>query len=132
MTYARGLKSLDYALGSSRLQHAIVSMGYEPFNARLSPDHRGFFLDFDTHKLFGSPMQDLATPHWRMLKANNPYQVNAYINTMFDLLMAHNAFERGERLTFPGNQHQQTDRNVLAASLSADASIPARRTGLVA
>ncbi|KAI2507029.1 hypothetical protein MHU86_7414 [Fragilaria crotonensis] len=126
-TYARGSKCLDYALGSPRLQEALVRMGYDAFNARLSSDHRGFFLDFDTVKLFGSPTQDLATPARRMLKATNPCQVTAYINTMYEFLEEHNAFRRGERLTYAGNRHQyaeKLDRDVLAASLAAEAHIP--------
>ena len=126
-TYSRGTKCLDYALGSPRLQAALVAMGYEEFNARLSSDHRGYFLDFDTDTLFGSPTPDLATPHRRMLKANNVRQVTAYIDRMYELLSAHNAFQRGHKLTHPGNRHrfaERLDRDVLAASISAEASLP--------
>jgi hypothetical protein len=126
-TYARGSKCLDYALGSSRIRDAMLAMGYEPFNARLSSDHRGLFLDFDTAKLFGSPTPDLATPTRRMLKSNNAHQVRAYIDHMYHLLLVHNAFDRGDRLTYPGIRHQfaeRLDRDVLAASLAAEASIP--------
>jgi hypothetical protein len=62
-----------------------------------------------------------------MLKANNVHQVTAYIDRMYELLLAHNAFERGTRLTYQGNRHQfaeRLDRDVLAASLSAESSIP--------
>jgi len=105
----------------------MLAMGYEHFNARLSLDHRGLFLDFDTAKLFGSPTPDLATPTRRMLKSNNAHQVTAYIDHMYHLLLAHNAFDRGDRLTYPGIRHQfaeRLDRDVLAASLAAEASIP--------
>ncbi|KAI2497109.1 hypothetical protein MHU86_17370 [Fragilaria crotonensis] len=102
-------------------------MGYEAFNVRLSSDHRGFFIDFDTDKLFGSPTPNLASPNRRMLKANNIHQVTAYIDTMYEFLLAHNAFQRGRRLTYPGNRHQfaeRLDRDVLAAGLAAEAKIP--------
>jgi hypothetical protein len=105
----------------------MTLMGYESFNARLSSDHRGLFLDFDTAKVFGSLTPDLATPNRRILKSNNVRQVTACIDHMYHLLLAHNAFNRGDRLTYPGNQHQfakQLDRDVLAASLAAEASIP--------
>ncbi|KAI2490278.1 hypothetical protein MHU86_24299 [Fragilaria crotonensis] len=126
-TYARGSKCLDYALGSMRFKDAMISMGYDAFNARLSSDHRGFFIDFHTDILFGSPTQDLATPTRRMLKANNPHQVTVYIDAMYELLLKHNAFERCERLTHEGNRHQyaeRLDRDVLAASLAAEKSLP--------
>ncbi|KAI2501756.1 hypothetical protein MHU86_12676 [Fragilaria crotonensis] len=101
----------------------MIAMGYDPFNARLSSDHR----DFNTDKLFGSPTADLASGKRRMLKANNAAQVTTYINKMYEFLLAHNAFDRGMRLTYPGNRHQfaeRLDRDILAASLAAEAAIP--------
>ncbi|KAI2513650.1 hypothetical protein MHU86_790 [Fragilaria crotonensis] len=126
-TYSRGSKCLDYALGSLRVRDALTLMGYESFNARLSSDHRGFSLDFDTAKLFGSSTPDLVTHTRQMLRANNVHQVTAYIDRTYQLLEAHNAFARSRRFTFPGNRHQfaeRLDRDVLAASLSAESSIP--------
>jgi hypothetical protein len=127
-TYARGSKCLDYALGSPNLRDAMISMGYDSFNARLSSDHRGFFLDFDTDKFFGSSTPDLVGPNRRMLKAQSTYQVTAYIYKMYELLLAHNAFDRGQRLTYPGNRHtfaeRLLDRDLLAASLAAEKSLP--------
>lgn len=126
-TYSRGTKCLDYAMGSAGIRDAMIAMGYDPFNARLSSDHRGFFLDFYTDKLFGSPTADLASVKRRMLKANNAAQVTTYINKMYEFLLAHNAFDRGMRLTYPGNRHQfaeRLDRDILAASLAAEAAIP--------
>ncbi len=104
----------------------MIAMGYDPFNVRLSSDHRGFFLDFDTDKLFGNPTSDLASVKRRMLKANNTAQVTTYINKMYELLLAHNAFDPGTRLTYPGNRHQFAERldgDVLAASLAAETAI---------
>jgi exonuclease III len=109
-TYSRGTKCLDYALGSARMRDALIALGYDPFNVRLSSDHRGFFLDFDTDKLFGNPTSDLASLKRRMLKANNTAQVTTYINKMYELLTAHNAFDRGTRLTYPGNRHSSIRR----------------------
>lgn len=66
-------------------------------------------------------------PNRRMLKANNIHQVTAYIDHMYELLLAHNALQRGSRLTYPGNRHQfaqRLDRDVLAAGLLAEAKIP--------
>ncbi len=127
-TYARGSKKcLDYELGSMRFKDAMISMGYDAFNARLSSNHRGFFIDFHTDALFGSPTQDLATPMRRMLKANNTHQVTAYIDAMYELHLKHNAFERCKRLTHEGDRHQyaeRLDRDVLAASLAAEKSLP--------
>lgn len=126
-TYARGTKCIDYALASPRLSHALVHAGYEPFNARLSSDHRGYFIDFDTVLMFGRPTQDLASPGKRKLKATNLIQVTAYINKKYELLNAHNAFERVERLSYIGDRHQYAERldnDVVAASLAAEDALP--------
>ena len=67
------------------------------------------------------------SPTRRMLKANNTHQVTTYINAMYESLSEHNAFERGERLTHEGDRHQyaeRLDRDVLAASLAAEKSLP--------
>jgi hypothetical protein len=118
---------LFYALGSPHLRDAMIATGYDSFNARLSSDHRGFFLDFDTDKFFGSLTPDLVGPNRRMLKAQSTHQVTAYINKMYKLLLAHNAFDRGQRLTYPGNRHtfaERLDHDLLAASLAAEKSLP--------
>jgi hypothetical protein len=78
--------------------------------------------------LFGRPTQDLATsPGKRKLKATNLTQVTAYINKMYELLLAHNAFERVERLLYLGDHHQNAerlDKDVVAASLAAEDALP--------
>ena len=45
-TYARGRKRLDYAMCTSKAAEAIDHCGYEPFNHRLTSDHRGFFSGY--------------------------------------------------------------------------------------
>ncbi|KAI2492122.1 hypothetical protein MHU86_22426 [Fragilaria crotonensis] len=126
-TYARGSKCLDYALASKTVCDALLRAGYEPFDARLSSDHRGYFFDFHTDTLLGNLTQDLATPQQRMLSASNVNQVTKYINEKYDLLLAHNAFVRAERLSYLGNRHQfaeRLDRVVLESSLVAESRIP--------
>jgi exonuclease III len=58
-TYARGRTRLDYALGTHRVAASVLSGGYESFNYRFHTDHRAYFLDFDTRRLFGSSTQQL-------------------------------------------------------------------------
>jgi exonuclease III len=79
VTYARGVKCLDYALGTPQVAEAVVAVGYEAFNERFISDHRGYFLDFKTNILFGSPTQDLAAHTRRTLCSSNPKQNTAYI-----------------------------------------------------
>lgn len=95
--------------------------------ARLSSDHCGYFFDFNTDILLGNLMQDLETPSRRMLSTSNVHQVTKYINEKYELLLAHNAFARAERLSYLGNRHQfaeRLDRVVLESSLVAESCIP--------
>jgi hypothetical protein len=127
-TYARGTSCLGYALASpTSVCTALLKSGYDAFDARLHSDHQGYFFDFQTDLLFGNPTQDLVTPQQRMLFATNVQQITNYINEKYDLLIAQNAFERGQRLTYLGDRHQfaeRLDHAVLEASLAAESRIP--------
>ncbi|KAI2491622.1 hypothetical protein MHU86_22939 [Fragilaria crotonensis] len=122
-TYARGTKRLDYTLASSSVSEALVSAGYEEFNAHVVSDHRGFFLDFDTNLLFGSSTQQLVSSEARDLSSSNIQQVTDYIREKHRILFQHhNAFDRSVQLSKPGNRHafaERLDQDVLAASLTA-------------
>jgi hypothetical protein len=59
-TYARGRHCIDYGFATPRVIQSISQCGYEQFNARYSTDHRAYFFDFETAKLFGRPTPELA------------------------------------------------------------------------
>ena len=127
ITYARGVKCLDYALGTANVARAVVAAGYGAFNERFISDHRGYFVDLDTKTLFGSPTQDLASPTKRLLKTSNLKHTTSYIENVYDLMIAHNVFERADRLTHAGNCHgfaEALDRDVTAACITAEAKLP--------
>jgi hypothetical protein len=130
-TYARGSKCLDYALASPSVNEALISSGYEEFNARIASDHRGYFFDFDTNILFGSETQQLATSTKRGLSSSNVHQVTEYIQEKHRILFGHhNASQRVLQLSYPGNRHEYAERldvDVLNASLAAEAKV--RRVG---
>ncbi|KAI2490533.1 hypothetical protein MHU86_24043 [Fragilaria crotonensis] len=116
----------------SEVSIALRKAGYEAFDARLPSDHRGYYLDFQTDLLFGNQTQELANPQQRLLHASNIQQVTTYLNEKYELLMAHNAFVRGARLTYQGNRHkfaERLDRVVTEASLVAESRIPQKKTG---
>jgi exonuclease III len=122
-TYARGHKRLDYALGTHRVAASIIAGGYEPFNYRFHTDHRAFYLDFNTHLLFGSPTQQLSRSVARGLQAKNVIQITKYISEKHRMLSECNAFERAKRLEFPGNRHrfaEKLDADIVQRSLSAE------------
>jgi hypothetical protein len=102
-TYIRGHKRLDFALGSGRVVQAVLSCGYEAFNYRFHSNHRAYYIDFDTKVLFGSVTQHLVHHTARILHSNNVKQVTQYIREKHKLLSTHNAFERANQLSKPGD-----------------------------
>jgi hypothetical protein len=122
-TYARGRTRLDYALATTHVANALTIAGYESFNARFPSDHRSYFLDFDTRKLFGRDTQALGRYSERILRSSNVAQTTQYIKAKYDLLLQHNAFARGNQLTQLGDKHEfaeRLDRDVVSASLAAE------------
>ena len=126
-TYARGSRRLDYALATKNVWHAMEHSGYEAFNARMSSDHRGYFLDFNTELLFGSATQTLANRATRGLSATNAVQVTAYIRHKHEILVNCNAFERAQKLHQSCDRHayaERLDSDILNASLAAEKRLP--------
>ena len=126
-TYSRGATRIDYALASPSVSAALVSAGYEAFDTRIPSDHRGYFFDFDTSKLFGSETQELETRTRRILHTSNAKQVTEYIRQKHKLLLQCDAFNRTNKLSNPGNRHAFADRldtDVLNASITAEKRIP--------
>ena len=122
-TYARGKHRLDFGLATRRVAGALRFAGYEAFNERFSTDHRAYFFDFDTEKLFGNATTTLAPPALRMLRSNNVRQVTQYLKEKYRQLENCNAFRRGDQLEQPGNRHshaERLDKDVLRAGLSAE------------
>ena len=125
-TYARGRTRLDYALATPRIVTTVERCGYEPFNHRITSDHRTYFIDLDATRLFGTPIQEMARYSGRGLHANNLRQVTAYIQRKHEILSSQNAFVRAARLAAPGNRHlfaERLDRDLLQASVGAEKSV---------
>jgi hypothetical protein len=118
-----GRNCIDYGFASPHAIQAISLCGYEQFNSRYSTDHRAYFFDFDTAKLFGRQTPELASTAQRILHSTNVKQVTNYLKIKYEYLKHCNAFERAERLTFPGNRHryaERLDNDMVQASLVAE------------
>lgn len=107
-TYGRGRNRLDYALPTAHVGNALSQAGFEAFHAKFPSEHRAYCLDFDTTKRFGTETQHLGKPTDRILPSNNVAQIAQYIKAKYNLLIQHNAFERGDWLSHPGNRHSFT------------------------
>jgi hypothetical protein len=127
-TYSRGRLRLDYGLATRRVADALLAAGYETFNERFPTDHRAYYFDLDTEKLFGAHTQALSTPSLRLMHSTNIKQVTQYIREKYKQLEQSNAFVRGYQLTMPGNRHsfaERLDRYIVQASLSAEKKVKA-------
>jgi hypothetical protein len=89
-TYARGRTRIDYVLASIEVFHAVNECGYEPFNENFLSDHRGYFVDFDLHKLFGNELQRLASLPFRDVRGEDTTSVTQYVEAKDTYLTDHN------------------------------------------
>ena len=118
---------MDYALGTPHVVNSVITAGYEAFKARYHTDHRSYYIDFSTDILFGVHIQPMARYEPRILRSNNPNQVTAYLKAKHKILVDHNVFLRIQQLERPGDRHQyaeRIDKDIVAASLAAEQSIP--------
>jgi hypothetical protein len=70
-TYTRGIKCIDFMLGTPRIKTSTQSAGYMPFyEGAWDSDHRALVIDIDTRKLFG-PLNQTNDHQSRQLTSNN-------------------------------------------------------------
>jgi exonuclease III len=116
-TYSRGKKRLDYALGTQHVSVALRLCGYEPFQYRMSSNHRAFFLDFDfdTTLLFGGDTPELPLLAYRDIQSHCRKQVSQYLRQLHVQMLSWNCFARIDVLD--SSDHP---RPVLAERLDRD------------
>ena len=126
-TYSRGRKCLDYGFATAPVCAALMACGYESFGHRFQSDHRAYFFDFDTRRLFGTQIQPLSKFEPRQLYSTNAKQVTRYLKKMHSIMLSCNAYARGERLMQPGRRDafaERLDSDILNGSLVSEKSIP--------
>jgi hypothetical protein len=103
---------------------AVRHCGYEPPDFRFKGDHRGFFLDFDTSRLFGNKTPTLASLASRNIVSNDRQNCARYIQAKYDYLKDHRWFQRmaslSQRTQSDHNMTESLDRDWLRASLHAE------------
>ena len=97
-TCNKGKNVIDHALCSPTLIPCIRTSCYEPFMITTLSDHRGIVIDFDTRLLIGK--QELITsPDRRGVNANNPVQVELFIQHLQKYWVKYNIAKRIEQAT---------------------------------
>ena len=89
-TYAQGRRRIDYALCTKGMMDSTLAAGYEPFHHRLSSDHRGMYIDIDTHSLFGNKTSPLAPAQARGIHSANRKTNRVYMDAMYAHLNSNN------------------------------------------
>ena len=129
-TWYDGEDIIDYALIDESLLSCVKACGYAPFKHYMDKaDHRGFYIDFDTTTLFGSPTARLQAPKRRRLRSTVPKQVVTYFEAKFAYLEQHNFFTRLKHLESHPNDSlaERLDRQLVQASLYAEKQLPKHR-----
>jgi hypothetical protein len=115
--YARGRSRINYVLALPEVR------GYEPFNEHFLSDHRGYFVDFDLHKLFGNELQRLASLPFPDVRGKDTTSVTQYIKAKDEYLEDHNFFNHIQKLqqliTPDADFAEQLDRDWERASKTA-------------
>ena len=110
-TYARGSTRIDYALISPELTDSVTASGYEPFHKRIKSDHRGFFIDFDTARLFGNDTPTLAPMALRDFTSKNPTNNTTYIKAKHAHLQQQQFFRSlAELQALPHGDHKKAEK----------------------
>jgi hypothetical protein len=97
-TYSRSTKRIDYALVSHEILPSIQAIGYLPFHYLSSTDHRSFFIDFDTAKLFGNHKITLANESNRNFSSRDPRSVAVYLDAVWNHASSNNLFDKTSKL----------------------------------
>ena len=91
ITYNRGRKRLDFIFTSPTLIDSIEKIGYLPFEAGFTTDHRSIFVDFKTTKFFGLQPQ-LQQHMQRGIQSNHKKNRITYLSTAHQYATKHNLF----------------------------------------
>ena len=97
-TYQSGTSVLDYILMDEALLETVTHCGYEPFKINILSDHRGVYVDFSTHHLFGDSIQPLAPPQHRDISSRKSDQIAPYFRHKSKHLEDHKWFQQIEHL----------------------------------
>ena len=58
-SYKRGQRRIDYFLVNHRLLDHVIRCGFEQFDAQITSDHRGYFVDFLIPVIFDRQLPQL-------------------------------------------------------------------------
>jgi hypothetical protein len=98
-TYKRGRNRIDFVVFPHHTSEAVIACGAKPFGARIQSDHRGLFLDLDSHVLFGRLLSPMAPHALRGLQSRNSTNVTRYVDYLDEHFESHKMYAKARELS---------------------------------
>ena len=125
----KGDNIIDFAFCSSSLLSCIQTSAYEPFKMNTMSDHRGIVIDFNTQQLLGQ-QEHIVSPNKRGLNANNPIQVERFLDELQHYWKKYNiatrisqATKQPPNVTSLRSTVNSIDRDITKAMLRAEKKV---------
>ena len=129
-TYKRGSRRIDFALVSQDIANMDTHMIYEPFDYRLSGDHRGFIIDIPM-AIFGTGCPPIYDPSGRGFQSNDRKAAATYLRAFYDHITEHDIINRIRTLIKHDSPDHETaeaiDREITRAGKHAENQCRRRR-----
>jgi predicted Zn-ribbon and HTH transcriptional regulator len=99
---------IDYIIGTTAVEAAVIQNGTLSYAEGLISDHRGLFVDIDHVALLQLDTVNQVMPiAGRLLRSGNPEVHNKYIDKVTDYFEKHNMFERLDRIIKSGRRYSK-------------------------
>ena len=112
---------IDYILGTTAVEAAVIQSGTLSYAEGLTSDHRGLFVDIDYVDLLQLDTVNQVMPNaGRLLRSGNPEMHDKYIATVTAYFEKHNMFERLDRIIQSGRRYSKPRLRRLLNKLDTD------------
>jgi hypothetical protein len=121
-TYTRGTKRLDYVFVTPRLVDHILRSGYESFHARITSDHRGYFVDFALAGFLDRQLPSILSASSRAIRGNHPSNITKYVEYLDDYLEERDIYRKVKEQKYWYNKEklEKLDRVITRGMLEAE------------
>jgi hypothetical protein len=121
-TYTRGSKRLDYVFVTPRLVDHILRSGYESFHARITSDHRGYFVDFALAGFLDRQLPSIFASSSRAIRGTHPSNITKYIEYLDEYLEEKDIYRRvkEQKYWYEKAQLEKLDRIITRGMLEAE------------
>jgi hypothetical protein len=121
-TYTRGTKRLDYVFVTPRMINHILRSGYEPFHARITSDHRGYFVDFALAGFLDRQLPSIFSASSRAIRGTHPSNITKYVEYLDDYLEERDIYRKVKEQKYWYNKEklEKLDRIITMGMLEAE------------